>query len=82
MFWTSEGYCDDGGYTHVLYGKSIQDKLCSLEDSFVGPLPSCEPAFNEMFETILQNLDQPNLGLGTEHTVTSIFQAAPVEDQN
>ena len=73
VFWTSEGYCDDAGYAHRLYGASVQEKLCYLEDSFVGPISSCEPALNELFETILENLDQPDLGLGEEHSVISIF---------
>jgi len=72
-FWTSEGFCSDAGYAHILYGKTPQEKLCYLEDSLAGPLSSCEPKFNEMFETIVQNLDQPNLGLGAEHSVINIL---------
>ncbi len=42
--------------------------------SFSGPLLSSEPEFEQIFEIILQNLAQPDLGLGDEHSVELIFQ--------
>ena len=72
VFWTTEGHCDDAGYAHFLYGGTPDEKLCYLEDSFVGPLSACEAGLEALFETILSNLDQPDLGLGGEHTVIEI----------
>lgn len=74
FFHTTEGWCLDAGYDHTLYGSSVQEKLCSLEDSFVGPLSSCEPEFEVIFEIMLQNLDQPDLGLGESHSVELVFE--------
>jgi hypothetical protein len=73
VFWLSEGFCDDASYAHRLYGATIQEKICYLEDSFVGPISDCDPALNDLFETILANLDQPELGLGDSHSVIRIF---------
>ena len=74
FFHTTEGWCSDAGYAHTLYGSTIQEKLCYLEDSFVGPLSSCEPEFEQIFEIMLQNLDQSDLGLGDEHSIELIFE--------
>ena len=71
---TTEGWCMDAGYDHTLYGFSVKEELCTLEDSFVGPLSKCEPEFEQIFETILQNLDQSDLGLGAEHSVELFFE--------
>jgi hypothetical protein len=73
VFWTSEGFCNDASYAHILYGSTVHDKLCYLEDSFVGPISDCDPELNDLFETILENLDQPDLGLGNSHSVIRIF---------
>ena len=77
VFHSTEGWCSDAGYSHTLYGTSPQERFCYLEDSFVGPLSSCEPALNELFNTILENLDKPDLGLGEEHSVEIIFEMQP-----
>ena len=71
VFWTAEGFCDDGSYAHILYGKSPREKLCYSEDSFAA-LESCQPAYEELFKTILENRDQPDLGLGNTHKVVEI----------
>lgn len=75
VFWTSVGSCDDAGYAHILYGATPQEKLCFLVDSFVGPQTSCQPELDVLFQTILDNLDQPDLGLGDAHQVilTDLF---------
>jgi len=73
VFHSTERWCMDAGYSHTLYGKTIQEKLCYQEDSFAGQLTSCEPALEELFETILLNLAQADLGLGDGHLVRLIF---------
>ncbi|MBN1428868.1 MAG: hypothetical protein JXB07_10825 [Anaerolineae bacterium] len=71
VFWTKEGFCDDGRYAHVLYGKSLREELCYSKESFAA-LESCQPAYEELFNTILQNLERPDLGLGSTHKVIEI----------
>jgi hypothetical protein len=72
VFWTTQGQCEDASYSHTLFGSTPDEKLCFLEDSFVAPRSSCEPELDEIFETILQNLDQPDLGLEDNHVVIEI----------
>ena len=74
FFHTTVGWCSDAGYAHTLYGTTIQEKLCRLEDSFVGPLSKCDPEFEEIFNIMVQNLDQPDLGLGDGHSVELVFE--------
>lgn len=69
VFWASKGNCDDGGYAYILFGVTPQEKLCSLADSFVGPQRSCQSELDSFFQTILDNLDQPDLGLGDARRV-------------
>jgi hypothetical protein len=77
VFWTSVGNCSDAGYAHILYGATPQEKLCSSADSIAGPQTSCQPELDAMFQTILDNLEQPNLGLGDAHTVVLTDLLAP-----
>lgn len=77
VFWTSVGNCDDAGYAHILYGTTPEEKLCFLVDSFVGPQASCQPELDVIFQTILDNLDQPDLGLGDAHRVMLTDLLAP-----
>jgi hypothetical protein len=72
VFWASEGQCNDAGYAYILYGATPDETLCSLEDSLMGPRSSCQPEMAALFETIQQNLDDPNLGLDESHTVMEI----------
>ena len=73
VFWAAEGQCNDASYAYVLYGATPDEKLCYLEDSIVGPRSTCEPDLEVLFETILQNLDHPNLGLDENHTVMEVM---------
>ena len=77
IFWTKTGLCDDGSYAHVLFDTTPDQELCSVKDSFVGPLTNCQPEFEVMFATILANLNQPDLGLGAEHQVVFLEQLSP-----
>jgi hypothetical protein len=72
VFWAAEGQCNDASYAYILYGATPDEKLCSLEDSFVGPRSTCDPDLEALFETIQQNLDQPNLGLDENHAVMEV----------
>lgn len=59
------GHCADASYRQVLFGEDGEKTLCSNADSIAGPQKSCAvPARAALFDTILANLDQPDLGLG------------------
>ncbi len=72
IFHSTEGWCMDASYSHTLYGASPQERLCYQEDSFAGQLTSCAPAYKGLFSTLLENLDQPNLGLDASHSVINL----------
>ena len=82
VFWATEGQCNDASYAYTLYGVTPDEKLCYLEDSFAGPRSSCQPHLETLFETILQNLDHPNLGLDETHTVIAIMLAQEYFNHN
>ena len=44
--------------------------LCNLQDSIAGPMKNCPvPGYQDMFEIIIQHIDQADLGLGPGHDV-------------
>lgn len=64
------GACADASYRQVLFGDPGDRVLCSIADSFAGPQKACPvPSYMGLFDTILANLDKPDLGLGTAFTV-------------
>lgn len=69
VFWAVQGYCDDAGYANILYGVTPQQKLCASADSIAGPQYTCQPDLEVLFQTILDNLDRPDLGLGDARRV-------------
>ena len=74
VFWDREGNCPDNAYSRTLFAETVEDVLCDLHDSIVGPVRSCEDDFySEMFDTVIANLDMPDLGLGPEHRVEEIL---------
>ena len=73
VFWDVAGNCADASYSQTLYSSSPDQMLCTAHDSIAGPMTSCQDGrYQELFDTIMANLDQPDLGLGSEHTVQSI----------
>jgi hypothetical protein len=72
VFWDRRGNCPDNSYAYILYGKSPEEELCSHRDSITGPIESCDEEHQEMFNVIINNLDQSDLGLGQEHQVEPI----------
>jgi hypothetical protein len=73
VFWERQGSCADAHYSQTLYGKSVDDIKCRYYDSIAGPQEECnDSAFYDMFETMKSNLDAPDLGLGSGHTVEPI----------
>lgn len=73
VFWNRRGSCPDNSFAQVLFGKTPGEELCSRKDSITGPQQSCpNTQYQNMFETIINNLDKNDLGLGTGHQVTPI----------
>jgi len=70
VFWDRHGHCPDNSYGETLYGQTVNDILCDLHDSIAGPAKGCPaPGYQEMFEIMIGHLDEPDLGLGSGHTV-------------
>ena len=70
--------CADASWSRVLYGATPREVLCSSADSIAGPRTSCvDDASRALFDIILKNLDQPDLGLGREHKVETLAVLPP-----
>lgn len=73
VFWDRQGNCHDNSFAQTLYGNSPEEVLCSRKDSIAGPRQSCDnEESQEMFQTMLDNLDEEDLGLGFDHQVEPI----------
>jgi hypothetical protein len=74
VFWRRADLgCFDAAYAHHLYGATPQMLLCSSNDSIAGPMIRCTDAqYRSLFDTILNNLDKGDLGLGSAHKVEAI----------
>ena len=73
MFWDRSGTCADASYSQTLYGVTPQSILCTSSDSIAGPRTTCtDEKYRAMFVQINQNLDKPDLGLGSAHQVTQL----------
>lgn len=86
VFWDRRGVCgDDARYAWILFGKTVDDILFLQVDST--PLfvycdgPSHPGSVRELIETILGNLDEDDLGLGTDHVVREIAVPPTEEPQ-
>lgn len=70
VLWQVAGNCGDASYQNVLFGLTPKDQQCSNADSIAGPRTVCADASQRpLFDTIIQNLDKPDLGLGAAHKV-------------
>lgn len=74
VFWDRESKCADAAYAQTLYDRRPSTVLCNAMDSIAGPQRACnaDAPFINMFETVLENLEAPDLGLGPGHTVTPV----------
>jgi hypothetical protein len=80
VFWDVAGNCADASYSETLYGSSPDQVLCSFHDSIAGPMKDCEEEqYQELFDTITENLDAPDLGLGEAHTVQTVPRTRTAE---
>jgi hypothetical protein len=77
VFWDRAGNCPDNAYARSLFGASPQALLCSASDSIGGPRSSCtDESARALFNTILDNLDKSDLGLGSGHQVEPLMVPA------
>ena len=64
VFWVVEGNCPDASYTYTLYGDNPDEIYCKKFDSIAGPQEQCNNEdYQEIFYTIINNLNDDNLGL-------------------
>lgn len=71
IFWEVRGNCPDGSYTLILFEETVNDTVCIVYDSIAGPQGFCRSR-QPMFDTITNNLDRSDLGLGSSHHVERI----------
>jgi hypothetical protein len=74
VFWDRASDCKDAEYAQTLFGRTVEHVICVAHDSIAGPVEQCHDRerYQVMFETILDHLDRPDLGLGPDHTVKLI----------
>jgi hypothetical protein len=75
VFWTRESSCSDAAFGHTLYRRTISNVICDLHDSIAGPMGDCHGSGSDtaLFDTMLKNLDEPDLGLGAAHSVEPVM---------
>ena len=70
VLWDSAGNCADASYAVTLYGAVPAQQLCASGSTIAGPRTSCtDESQRARFDVMLNNLEQPNLGLGAGHKV-------------
>jgi hypothetical protein len=74
VFWDRASSCADASYSQVLYDSTVDRVVCEKHDSIAGPQRVCDGGaiFSSMFDTILDHLDAPDLGLGKDHKVKPV----------
>lgn len=73
VFWDRLGRCPDNAYEQTLFGNSPGAVLATSHDSIAGPRTTINnEQYRVLYETILANLDKPDLGLGAKHKVKVI----------
>lgn len=67
------GSCPDYIFHIILYGSTIDTVLCEYHDSYGGWVKKIyNEKYHAIFDTIINNLDKSDLGLGSSHTVSEI----------
>ena len=72
VLWDRAGLCPDNAYEQTWFGPSPDQVICKAHDSIAGPRKTCDPSRATEFDTMLENLDAPDLGLGKDHRVETI----------
>jgi len=73
VYWDRAGKCADNSYAQRLFGATTQTILCETVDTLGGPHTFCaNDEARKLFETIQNNRDLPDLGLGAGHKVEEV----------
>jgi hypothetical protein len=73
VLWDHAGNCADASDEQVLFGARPDAVLCSRGDTIAGPRTTCpDEKSRTLFETIVNNLDKADLGLGSGHKVEQV----------
>ncbi len=73
VFWERAGGCPDAGYGFILYGTTPDQILCVYGDSIAGPRKTIhDKNYEQLFETIIKNIKEPDLGLSPQHNVKKL----------
>ena len=73
VFWDRRSSCCDRDYHQTLFGETPEQILCDRYDAMGIPIMECpDPRYRDIFETIIDNLDEPDLGLGNDHRVERV----------
>lgn len=73
VLWDRAGNCADNSYGQVLMGANPQAVLCSAGQTVAGPRTACsDDSARALFDTMLNNLDKDDLGLGAGHKVEPV----------
>ena len=74
VFWDRAGSCADALYSLNFYAGRVDAIVCYRADSIGGGNVTICPddRYRDMFETMRSHLDDPQLGLGSGHTVQPI----------
>jgi hypothetical protein len=72
VLWDRAGHCPDNAYEQTWFGATPDEVLCRARDTIAGPRKTCDPLRSDEFDTMIENLDAPDLGLGGGHKVERI----------
>ena len=73
VFWIVQGNCPDASYSYTLFGNNPDEILCKKFDSIAGPQGQCyDESYQEIFQTVTNNINSSDLGLDTNHKITEI----------
>ncbi|MFA7421391.1 MAG: hypothetical protein WCZ90_17040 [Melioribacteraceae bacterium] len=72
-FWIREGNCSDNSYTYNLYGPKAK-LLCYQRETIAGTDKKCDKQTDQLFVTIIANLEKDKLGLGANSNVRMVYE--------
>ncbi len=68
------GTCADAAYRQLLLGDTVDEVLCSHEQTIAGPFKRCTAtAYAALFDTVIANLNTADLGLGPDYAVWELL---------
>ena len=73
VLWDRVGNCPDYSYEVQLFREDLDNLLCEEHDSIAGPQTFIyDEDYRDLFETILDNIEDENLGLYDSHLVEEV----------